>query len=298
MITKTSTYGRMAAAGAATMLLLLAPQPRPAVSAQGSTKVIIYRLKKGEGFSDVARKYGVPLSTIIKMNRARLARPNDPSYVFPGMNVKVPVRVKPAAAAAAPKKPAPAPPAPPAPPAQPVAKQPPAKAAVPPAAAPAQPETPPAAKPAPAPREAPVPAAPAPPAAVREQQPAPAAPADALPWSRAALWTIAAAALALVLVMWYYLRRLANDLKALRAGDHSPLTLVAQRELSKDSSIYWIRVGEKDLFITTGEQSRISETDPAASPATAAPEPANGAAEPGPSAGRRPRKNPPGITTG
>ncbi len=274
MITKTSTYGRMAAAGAATMLLLLAPQPRSAVSAEGSTKVIIYRLKKGEGLSDVARKYGVPLNTIIKMNRARLARPNDPNYVFPGMNVKVPVRVKPAAATPAP----------------PVAKPPPAKEAVPPPTAPVQPETPPAATPAaatpaPATREVPSPAAPAAPEC-----------ADALPWNHAALWTIAAAALALVLIVWYYLRRLANSLKALRAGDHGPLTLVAQRELSKDSSIYWIRVGEKDLFITTGEQSRISESE--TDPAATAPEPANGTAKPRTPAGRRPRKNPPGITTG
>lgn len=326
---KTRRRARCAVAAAAALLLLplFAPSSR-AATPSATQQVIIYRLKKGEGLSDVSRKFGVPLGTLIRMNRSRLPRPGDPSYVFTGMAVRVPVAASKAAPSA--EKPVVSPKPAPGPVAKPGAKPAAAPVVVPEPATPAaslpskpeqkQPATATAPQPAAPEKAAPEKAATPPVAsgkapvgpAVQEEEaetsapaataPAPPAPSGVPistpePWYRTAIAIVGAAAFALVLIVWYYLHQVVKHLKAVRGAEPGPLALVAQRELSKNASLFWVRAGEKDLFISTGPDTQILTSDPTPVPP---PEPAAAAATPASrtSSPRRPRKEPPAPTSG
>lgn len=319
------------AALAAVVLLLLrspclpAPSGVPAAEQQAYT---VYYLKRGEGLADVAKKYGVPLGEIIRLNRSRLPDPKNPDRVFAGMAVRVPVPKEKAGQPAVPAKTA-APAPSPAAPAAPRTVAPPAKEAPSPVReAPTPPAAPEKAIPSP-----PVPEKPAVPDAAEKPVAAPAAPEpapderifpedktletispEARRLAEAAAKTgpslqgpwvyVVLAALALLVLagLWMLisfrraLREISGGAAAVRGGarDTGELMLVAARNLGRNSRLFWFKAGERDVFVSTGAETQILLPGEERRPE----EPGRQAEEVRPavtrvSSGRRPRKSPP-----
>lgn len=282
-------------------------------SSKAQTTYATYHLKRGEGLADVARKHGVSLGEILRLNRSRLPDRNNPDRVFTGMAVLVPVR-RPAATPLQQAKPAQAPVQP--------------KPAVPASVAPKTPDAatvrqPPAAgKPAVS-GTAPAPAAPKPPEAKpssaapvaekAEEEPKPVArPArpvpDVKPQRRArnapvvpsapSAWTyvIAGALILLCLLGLIAVWKLLRLSAALGGGaveqpkDTGGLLLVSSRDLGRNARLFWFRAGDKDLFVSTGAETKILSPD---SPQAQEVQRPAGEMSPRQTSGRRPRKTPP-----
>lgn len=288
--------------------LAVLPVPLSSLSAQTETKVVEYRLKRGEGLSDVARKHGVSYEEILRLNRTRLPYPNDPNTVFTGMAIRVPVKVPVEA------KPAPKPaPKPATKPATGAAGTQGSGAVSQPDNAQKAPEAPAVTAQAPKPDAAPAPApnAEAPAgedkgndgifpsdktlenisdqarqAAGSGDESAEAAGVTTGWYVVAALVLIACiGALAAVYFAWRALRFLSETSRS-HGGE---LQLVGLRELGKNSQVYWLKAGNKDLFVSTGDAHILSplpsveasdeDDDESGAPVAAA------------SSSRRPRKN-------
>jgi len=261
---------------------LSAPSGAPAAQRQSYT---VYYLKRGEGLADVAKKYGVPLGEVIRLNRSRLPDPKNPDRVFAGMAVRVPV---PPAKAVEPEAPAEkavqAPPPAAVEPSGPAPGRAPAPAEQTPSPAPAPAKTAPA---APSPD---TPAAPEkPPAAPVRTAPAPderlfpedktletispearrlaeaeglTGPAIHGPWVYVVLGSLAVLLLAGVwMLVWFRraLREISGGAAAARGGvrDTGDLMLVAARSLGRNSRLFWFKAGQRDVFVSTGAETRI-----------------------------------------
>ncbi len=317
-----------AAALAAILLLrVLSPcpaAPEPGASSAEKPSYTIYHLKRGEGLSDVAKKYGVPLGEIIRLNRSRLPDPSNPDRVFAGMAVRVPVREEKAKEPAEKvKTPSEAPATTtPAPPGAPATTRP-----APPAETPPSAGLPPSPAPSPAPPAAPEkPAAPPPaPEPVPEERIFPETKtletispearrlAEAAAREQAGIrgvWVYVVLAALVVLLgsgLWMLvvfrraLRDISGGASALRGAgrDGGALTLVATRDLGHNSRLFWFKAGERDVFVSTGAGTQVLLPDGEhrqQEEAGAAAEEARPAVS-RVSAGRRPRKAPPSASS-
>ncbi|BCW99786.1 MAG: hypothetical protein KatS3mg024_2613 [Armatimonadota bacterium] len=319
-----------AALAAAVLLSLCSPCPS-APSGSPDAKLqsyTVYYLKRGEGLADVAKKYGVPLGEIIRLNRSRLPDPKNPDRVFVGMAVRVPVPKEKIGKPAAPDKTVPPLPSPAAP-AAPRTAAPPAKEAPSPAKeAPSPPAAREKATPSPS-----VPEKPAVPDAAEKPVAEPAAPepvpderifpedktlenispearrlAEAAaktgpslqgPWVYVLLGALALLVLAGLWMLISFrraLREISGGAAAVRGGarDTGELMLVAARNLGRNSRLFWFKAGDRDVFVSTGAETRIllpEEERRQEESGRQAEEIRPAAARV--SSGRRPRKSPP-----
>ena len=290
---------RLKAVVAMIIVAMLSQAPVPAGNA-----TITYRLKKGEGFADVSRKYGVPLQTLIKANRHRLPHPGDPNYVFAGMAVSVPGRWAPVTTGPKPVlKPA-APTTGHQPVVSPVNNT--GRKTVP-FKSPGTTQTTMGVGNAADDTTEPTDNVFKADKTISNLSPEARAELDkdnrakqkisiwaqlrgsvatAMPWVWLAVALFAAG------VIYFLARKVSETLSAAEARDNGMLRLIASRDLGKHSKIFWFRAGERDLFITQGADAQIitiespPEPEPIAvyQPAPAAPV-------------RRPRKNTPGTVT-
>ncbi len=295
---------------------LLIEQPSGAVHAPLSgdghktarnKSIVVYHLKKGEGLATVSRRFGVPLGTLIRINRSRLPRKSDPNFVFTGMSVLVPVKA-PAEHKASPgvstqaepeaKSPSTVPtkhnakqgkPQPAKPAVKPEGESKPIPAGSPDLAkaavekpSPSQPETSTTGS-----RPAMPPAAPAH-GPVAQKNPSSIPLIASIPggWETVVWIALLVSVLLLGASLWLA-RRSAQFLANGAARETNGLQLVASRELGKNSRVFWLRAGEKDLFVSTGADTQILAVDEQSDPEPAA------VAETTPKAPptRRPRKN-------
>lgn len=232
-----------------------------------------YTVQKGEGLADVARKHGVSLSVILKLNRSRLPDRDNPDVIYPGMNVLVP---------APEPKPSPVP-----------ATQPDPQQKKPSGTtgkgletqSPIQDEDT-------APKikndiEAPTDAV-TPPAVSPTTEKESDSKDDSLQWIVWLLGIIAVAVIAIGIILY----RRGHAIVAGPDSDNGPLRLIASKDLGKNAKVFWFRAGEKDLFISTGADAQILaiETAPQTQQNTQPAAPSLPATQKTPPS-RRPRKN-------